>query len=297
MSVGANDLELIYNELNQPNGKCNNCNNDVNTIEYSGEIICKWCLGSISVQTEMEDDYNNLFVNKKSITDVGINSSVKNSRLLMKSHNWARVPHKENKVYVFYNFILGLKDKISNNNYLQEISKKTCNIFQMLNDADKPFRNPIKTGILANCFYYMSKEYDIIYFSHELADLFGTTNDIITRSANRIIKILIKEPKLSKKINTTPLVLTDYKAYIRYKFPYFTVDDMNLIVKYLKRLEKHPLCISNEVKSILTGILINISRFDQFKKYNITIHKIKEVFGTSTSTITKYNNELFHMIY
>lgn len=176
----------------------------------------------------------------------------------------------------------------------KKMVEKTINIYKSLymSDAGKKnfcHREKNKIGIISVIYYYVNKEYDIIFEKNLLCDMFNIDKEVITYGNNLVNKVLKKNPGLRKYINKTPLTLEDYVKKIDVKFPQITEDEVRLIKSYINKIKGTVAYYKNSPKTLLVGILTLISKNYTF---SLSEEDIRNGYDLSQSTLNKYEKKL-----
>jgi len=302
------DLFNILNEIDNINNTnnmnvCTGCG--MNSIYRCGnENICTNC----GLQKEIVDKYTDenvsniaKYINQyKNKTIIQFSKKTKKNYIISRQFGWKQSNYQHDIVsretLRYMKNIVKIRKKDIIDKYINDIIEKTTYLFCEFNKI-KSSRKNIKYGVIANCFYYASKEYFIIYTRQELSNIFGISKTYIGKGCKKIKKIYTNTPTHRDIINKKPIQLKHYCILIDYKFSKIPVENRRHIKQYINRLNNHPYAIKNQPKSILAGILINYFKLKKNLKFNITDDIIINMFGISRSSLVKYEKSLYHLVY
>jgi len=119
----------------------------------------------------------------------------------------------------------------------------------------KQRRDPIKTGIIAKLFYYVSKDHHILYSDKDLCKMFKTTLSAISKG-NRVINQTCQNyPDFNAKIEKSPITPDDIIDKIAYKFP-TTINSRDIMELRLlmRRAQYNVETLRNTSRAVVCGI-------------------------------------------
>jgi hypothetical protein len=267
------DTENINKEI------CDNCSSTVFTINGI-YLVCDTC--SSVIREYKNNDINReieLLPNTKTRTSVCGNGKLSRDMQRMYTYMWIPTDERSiNNVYKeIYDKISGHLDIINRHNTQKKTIKglalKIATLYKQVLKYGKVRRNPLKTGILAICFHYVSKEnYNII---------------------NKTCRI---NKEFRKLVNRVPITLLDMIEKIDYKFASIKRKDILRLKRIIRRIQDLPIVINNTPRPVISGILLNYSIFYGMTD-TINVTTIEKSLSVSTSSINKYSNRLSHVIY
>lgn len=269
---------------------CSRCNSDRIIINHD-QMICRKCLTCLGdapqkVGGDQVVDINTVW-NPEHYTKSSVHMSkvTTENRRRNQLSEWGRHTYRDKVQLETRKFITEVFKRNNITNTL--IINETTKLFTILNKL-LCRRTPIKFGILANAFRYVSKNYYRLYSYKELAKMFNIKKKIITKS-NKIINALCKENiKIKNMINQKPIKLIDYSLTIKDKFPEFNKDDMRILDEIMVAIEGTLINKCNEPKSILAGLIVNLIELTPRLKLQISRSMIRSRLNVSSSTVIEY---------
>lgn len=245
---------------------CDNCESD-KLSKSDGKIFCEMCMTvqektDINLSSYDEDALFNakniLFRKYRATPSIFIRTKIPKSFSVIRTFDWSKISHQERKIQNVYQELQEILSKTTINNIdLREehIVIEVTQYFQMINSYIN-FRHPITTGIYAICLYYVMKNRRIILTDPELISIFSINKKILSTSNRKVNNVLLRQTRLQKKFNISPLQPSSFIETIHHKFPQLG-PYIELIERTLLRLDGHNISIRNVPKSVVSGVVYN----------------------------------------
>lgn len=224
------------------------------------------------------------------------------NKILNTKNQWDQMPYREKILTKLYDEVATLVkaywNKISCQRgcryYLDsDITKESIELFGKIT-VQKITRNPIKMGVLANCYRITAKNNAYIYLNKsELAEMFGIKVKIVSEGNKIINDLIIHNMDISKIVNQTPFRLTDYNISMKFYFPQLTEEEIDMISKFINRIKDSPLVYGSTPVSLFACIVYCIGTV-----YKISVNElfVREALKISASTLNSYKNLLLPII-
>lgn len=281
--------------------ECPQCGS-IYLIKANGLTICDDCatvleedVTSSDIRDNESKPFNELFPNIKNRI-ITMRKSTKSSHSLTV---WNSIPYQEKALHSTYldalkKYTEYCKKKSFSTDNAPDIICKTLILYKEIS-KEQSRRNPIKMGIIAICFNYISKEKYVIWTKKELAEIFQVDVKYITRGNNLINKFCKDNKDFCKMINRSPITLNDMLDKIRFKFKdKLSEEDFINLKKIIKRVEELPVTLNNTPRPIMSGIFANYIKV--FGVQGISIEDIIRELPASPSSISKYINLYAHVV-
>lgn len=159
----------------------------------------------------------------------------------------------------------------------------------------KQRRDPIKMGIIAKAFYWVSKDNHILYSANDLAKMFNIDKKYISKG-NKIINGYCQDyPEFDNLIEKSPISANDIIDKIQYKFDKLVTNKDIMELKVLaNRIGETLTALKNTTRAVICGIF-NIYCSQRIP--TITKSMICEKMSISDSSISKYSKVFGYLIY
>jgi hypothetical protein len=275
---------------------CPNCGSYNITIEDQN-YICTDCLYLIDIcyfddhSMSYKNKENELFPNIKSLVSISGSGSANNR--LRNNFTYVSIPPEEKSINdVYKNVItkyqrhLDIINKYDTKCVSKDLIIEALLIYKKIVEIKGSRRHPLKSGIIAVCFYYVCKEKYIILTKKELATIFEIKQFYIAKAHKIINDMSSDNQDLSNMLNTTPITIYDILEKIQYKFETITQEDIENLRIILKRIENSKMIMNNTPIPVVSGILFNYVQVYNIK--GITMKSIIEKLSVSDSSIERY---------
>lgn len=299
--------EFIQESFDIPT-RCPECNQSEITIE-DNNVICTKCLcvirsnmttDSIMSELSYKSKEEELIPNIKSL--VGINGYGVRANQLRNTFKYVGVPPDEKSIYKIYNEVLkkynAHKDIINRhdrNNISKDMIVDTLSLYKIIVKLSKKRRNPLKSGIIAMCMYYIYKEKYIILTKKELSNIFEVPISSIS-GGNKVINYLCNShPELRRRLNRIPVSIFDIVDKIKFKFESISNVDVKNINNILFSIKDLSVVKNNTAIPVVSGILKNYANV--YKKKKITMNRIIKELSVSDSSVDRYSDYFQFAVY
>lgn len=283
---------------------CTNCYN-TNIVKYGQDYVCRDCLYTIDTdEYEMTSDVDitmDYMPSVKSRVSIcGHSELAKRVGTILK---YITVQHHEKTLYNLKKEItakIGRHLNIVNRNNTKciptELINNTIKLYaNIINISKKIYRDPLKMGIIAMCFYYISKDNYVIHARKALANIFEIKQTYITDGNNNINRLCRENSEIGALINRDPITLYDMIDKIAHSFSTLTTKDINNLKKILKRVINSQHAIANTPQAVMSGIFYNYIKYNNIN--TISKKDIVKKLDISISSIGKYSKLFKYAMY
>lgn len=258
----TNDINIKY--------MCKNCNDTNETFNYCGNVYCKNCFadfgGIIDTSAEWRtfetngevetaragDVIHPLLIESSYSTMIPIAPDIPWLKTIGMINKWTSMPAHERSLKLVF-------DKLTrigrNNNFTDNIIEHSHYLYNEIIDISneqkiKLNRGDNRDGLIATCFYYACKDYELIHTASEIAIMFNIPESLVTKGIKNFNKVMAYKKKAVSHFKIEDFI---YRYYNDLKIN--DVISLNNIISILNIVRDKNMLQKNTPQSIAIGII------------------------------------------